>query len=269
MSAMRWVALVTGSLVIGGCGLSVPEIQEIPGDTADGHKLVQEIARNITCELGDAVHAVYRHNKTTFLDNWGVQMTLTLTVEETGTLGPNANWLPPSPANAIFNLNVGASASTDATRTDIINLYYAVSQLRKGQTCNPRENGPFLLESDLKLKEWLFDALNIDEDGTAYQDVVNSPQNVISHEVKFEIMTGGSASPGWVLSRVQVNQTGTLASVNRDRIHDLLITFGPPASSVPGAMAMVSGLSQPALNAHFASQIGLAISNNIRSSLRP
>lgn len=265
--------------MLGGCGLSVPEIQEIPGDTADGRKLVQEIVQNITCEVEDAVNDLYKNNNVPFIDSWGVQITLTLTVEESGALSPSANWLPPSPATAIFNLNVGGSASSDATRTDVINSYYRVQDLHKRGYCPSRSNGLFLLQSNLKLKEWLFDALNIDEAGEVNFGNPTTQQNVLSHEVKFEITTSGNVTPGWMLTRVNVNQAGSLLNVSRDRTHDLLITFGPidpngvqPTTAlVRGRWVQVSGPapSQAAQNIHFASQIGLAISTAVRNAQRP
>jgi hypothetical protein len=275
MSTRRLIlSLFASSMLLGGCGLAVPEIQEIPGDTAYGHKLVEAIVKNIQCEMQDAVQAVYKHHQHMFLDKWGVQMTLTLTEEETGAVSPNANWLPPSPANAVFNLNVGASASSDATRTDTINLYYLVDELRQGLDCHSRGGGPFLLQSDLKLKQWLFDALGADEDGKNFNDVLTQYQDAISHEVKFEVTTNANATPGWVLTRVTVNQTGPFLNASRDRTHDLIITFGPtsqPTITVfrGSAMRAVPGPSLAAQNTHLASQIGLAIANNIRVTVRP
>ena len=51
--------------------------------------------------------------------------------------------------------------------------------------------------------------------------------NVLSHEVKFEIVSSGNATPGWKLKQVTVNQSGNLFSISRDRIQDLIVTFGP------------------------------------------
>jgi hypothetical protein len=107
----------------------------------------------------------------------------------------------------------------------------------------------------------------------------NLGQDVLSHEVKFEVTTSANASPGWMLTRATVNQAGPLWMASRDRTHDLTITFGPVDPStyqltnafVKGRWVQVSvpGPSAAAQNIHYASQIGLAISNNLRGASRP
>ena len=283
MSTTRIAAPLLASVLLSGCGLglAVPEIQEIPGDVVGGQIFIQEIVNDITCEVGDAINDLYKNRKKgLFLDTWGAQITLNLTVEEKGGLSPNTNWLPPSPANAIFNLSAGVTASSDATRIDKINSYYTVQDFLKRGYCVARGNGPFLLQSDLKLKEWLFDALTVSDTGEINfgNDTAGGvfKQNVFSHEVKFEVLTNGNVTPGWKLTRVSVNQTGSLLSLSRDRIHDLIITFGPSTqtttvTAVHGKSVRVttSAPASFAQESHLASEIGVAVSNGVRSALQP
>jgi len=102
--------------------------------------------------------------------------------------------------------------------------------------------------------------------------------NVLSHEVKFDIISTGTLNPGWVLTRGTIDQSGTLFSATRDRTQDLTITFGPPAQGwTEYVIDPVSGkgrfrpaaLGPAASNAALASEIGSSISNAVRSGVRP
>jgi hypothetical protein len=111
---------------------------------------------------------------------------------------------------------------------------------------------------------------------------VNGPykSNVISHQIKFIVSSAGGVTPGWRLSRVLINQSGTFLAGSRDRIHDLTITLGPmekiPVDFVrrkngrpETVVTVVSRPSSQAAEAHLASQIGSAVANSLRSSLLP
>src|SRR5258708_6801466 len=272
---------VSLALTLGGCGTYVPEIQEFPDSPAQGQLLVQAIVQNITCEVQNAVYDVINDDKNDFrtkaipqrltrwLDNWGVQITLNLTVDETGSINPTINWLPPSPATAIFNLGASGTLSATGTRIDKLHSYYSVSEL-VARHCDPasRPGGLFLMQNDLKLKEWLLD--NVMLQGTsevAFPSSSNGPfkQDVISHEVKFIVVSSGSVTPGWKLKRVSIDQTGSLLSAGRTQTHDLVITVGPMDKTALAKGAKVA--SRAAQNSHLASEIGLAVANGIRSGL--
>jgi hypothetical protein len=81
-------------------------------------------------------------------------------------------------------------------------------------------------------------------------------KNVISHDVKFEIVTSGNVTPIWTLVRVTANTTGSLFAADRDRTQDLNITFGPTAGP--------KELAPAAANTHLATQIGLAVSQSLK-----
>jgi hypothetical protein len=210
-------------------------------------------------------------------------------MDEKGTLAPAVNWLPPSPANALFNLAGVATLSSDANRIDKLNSFNTVKEFQSRQ-CNRAREGLFLLQSDLKLREWLVDVIF-----TANTGGINIPPNangpfkssVISHEVKFDITTSGSLTPGWKLTRVLVNQSGNLLTGSRERTHDLTLTFGPTASVVVAEKPKTDkngkivrdqsgkpvtvrvyefGPSDAASQAHLASQIGLAVANAVRGT---
>jgi hypothetical protein len=249
-------ACVASMLV--GCGTSVPEIQDI-GDSAVGQQLVQAIVTNITCEVQDGINRIYKHRHSTFLDSWGVQITLNLTIEEKGSVSPSLKYLP----TTMFSLGADGSFSSDATRTDKLNSYYTVKELLRLGPCDPadRTHGTLLRADDLKLTEWLFDNLTASDTGEIhYGDDSKGPfgQNVISHEVKFEVVLSGDITPGWMLKFVTINPTAPFLSAKRDKTHDLIMTLGPTDASGKAP-------SQAAANAALASDIGVAVGNNVKN----
>jgi hypothetical protein len=272
------------SLLIGGCGTYVPGLEEPLSSPADGQQLVQSIVQNIDCEIRNAIGDIIRTDKeefrtgfrksrqTAWLDNWGVQTTLTLQVNERGAINPSAKWLPPSPASAIFTLAGAGSLSTEATRINKMGSYYSVAQIANGIRCAPesRPGGLFLLQNDLKLREWLLDIVMLEGTGVAQIPPV---KDLIQHQVTFEVVSSGSLAPVWTLTQVVVNGDGSLLEATRGRKHDLLITLGPVDSTMvvntpsgPRLARVRSALASPAANAHLASEIGIAVSSALRNT---
>jgi len=278
--------LVIGiTLILSGCGTYVPEIQEIPGDQADGQLLIQAIVRSIHCEIKDAVTYVIgtedqdaqkmvppRPSLADWLLDWGAQMQITLTVDELSSLSPSGLY---SPIN-IFSLLGGASVSSEATRIETLNYYYPVTDLYYSRACLDQRDindshstnhptGSLLIQSDLKLKEWLLGIVT----GKLTGDISitnptpgNNPiaKNAITHEITFKVITNGNITPSWKLVRATINPTPPLFMASRTRTHDLLITFGPNNKGQ---------LATPAANTFLASQIGLAIRNQMINSNLP
>jgi hypothetical protein len=264
---------------LGGCGIGVPEIQENPFTPGDGQLMVQAIVQSVRCELIDAVKDVrdkdiefahkYKQKRVTdFLLQWGAQMTLTLTIDEKSTLAPNTVWMPVSPTNAVFTLGAGVSGAADATRTDKLSFYYLISDLLKASYCTRgvqqgNENS-LLVQSDLKLEEWLADYLGTLGTKEGEAPVSNGgilKDTVLSHDIKFDITTTGNITPTWKLTRASVNSGGTLFSTSRDRTHDLIITMGPGDKT---------GLSTAAgQNVDASQQFGNAVSSNLKNILTP
>jgi hypothetical protein len=267
--------------ILAGCGTSVPEIQEFPSDPGQGQLFVQAIVQNVTCEIQNAVYDVINEDKddlkagrikqrhTAWMDNWGVQSTLNLTVDETSSINPTISWIPHAMAKAIFNLGGGATLSADATRIEKLSAFYSVAKLAQHRCADSsRPGGNFMMQSDLKLKEWLYDNVQVSDSGEiTFPGDPKGPlgQNVISHEVKFVVTTNANVSPGLKLMRVSFDQSGSLLSGGRVRTHDLIITLGPTATN-PQGQTVPSGA---AANAQLSSEIGVAITNGIRSGLAP
>jgi hypothetical protein len=135
MSTVRsLITLITG-ISLGGCGLFVPEIQEF-GDQNYQIQMVQAIVHNITCEVRDSVNDLYSNRTHTYMDDWGVQISLDLTLVEKSDLAPDVSWMPPSPASAMFTLSSGIDLSSEATRTDKLNSFYTVRELLRLGYCD-------------------------------------------------------------------------------------------------------------------------------------
>lgn len=293
MFSIRSMVPLLAGLALGGCGTYVPELQELPGDAAGGQLLVQAIVTNVTCEVQNAVNEVigkdienvrsglFKKRRTAWLDNWGVQMSLSLAVTERGGVNPVVNWTPPSPADALFNLAGSANASAEATRTEKMGSYHTIQELVTRGPCHEasRPGGLFMMQSDLKLREWLRHNVMLEGTGVAeFPGKKDGPlkQDVIQHQVKFEVVTGGSITPGWRLTRVAVNQAGSLLSVNRTRTHTLILTLGPadlpgvyiamgrPVPQTRPVASMRAGPGLAASNAHLASEIGIAVRENLQ-----
>lgn len=291
--------LVFGCISLTACGTHVPEIQENAFASEHARSdFVNAVARNVRCEVQDAVVRLYADNQKIdpenrnlgWFDSWAAQLSLTLTTEEKSSLNPVVNVLPPSPATSVFNVNLGGTLSADATRIDKIGSFFTVAELKALQACDPKERntGPFILQGDLKLHDWLEATMvsvgNRDTPPPANQ---SGPfkSNVISHQVKFEVVTTGGVTPGWKLVRATVNQSGNFFSTTRDRTQDLTITFGPPdpawlvpiidpktkkpkidaATGKPVMRPTV--LSQPAASAALAADIGVSVAANVRAAI--
>ncbi|MBH5396404.1 hypothetical protein HZZ13_01050 [Bradyrhizobium sp. CNPSo 4010] len=279
MFAIRLLALAVAMGALMGCGLRVPPIDD-SGDRVEGQRFVQAILINITCELRAAVtdlRAAYPEG--TFLDGFGIQTTLTLTYDEKGALAPGVNWSPPSPADAVFSLGAGLTVSSDATRTNKIDAYYLVSDLQKA-TCSDesRPNGAFLLQSDLKLSEWLFTAVSASMTNTVNFKTATLAvkDSILQHQVKFVISTNATATPSWTLTRVTVNPSGNFLSLDRTRTNDLTITLGPAVPAVVaevvknGRRTTVAGRvpDRRAADLHLSAQIANGIETGVRNALQ-
>jgi hypothetical protein len=271
------------ALTLAGCGTRVPELQENPWNHG-GERLVQAIAQSIHCEIRNAVYAVKQEDKknepynkrliAAWLDSWGAQVQITLTADEFGSFGPSGSYSPMQ----IFFLGLGANLSSEATRVDVLNFYYTVAELQEAGPCSPQliaENanhpmGSLLIQSDLKLREWLFSVVfgNLTGDIPINANMTNqNAKNALSHEITFKIITSGNITPSWKLVHATINSSPPLFMASRTRTHDLLITFGP---NVQGqGMTNSLGPNTPAANANLAQQIGIAVRNQMINSNLP
>lgn len=205
-------ALVSTGLC--GCGLTVPEVGEFydrdyPGDPPGVGKtplltataqIEYEIKQKVYCELRNAVQKAEKVPVDRGLlipDGWGVQMQLSLEVDESIALNPGLSFTQLYPnvvkvfgvGNSVttsqsFSLGLGGSLSSQSFRTDKFNTYYSIKHLMDGPSAicdddngkpipqkdffigqlhwSPAMSSPFLIQSNLGIKDWLIGAMYYD-----------------------------------------------------------------------------------------------------------
>jgi hypothetical protein len=252
--------------LVGGCGFVVPELQDF-GNRDQQIVLVQEITRNIHCEVRDAFYKLHNRVGPTFMDGWGVSVLLDLDIIEKTAVSPSATWSPPPSPTVIPSLAGGVSGSSQAERDDKLHSFFTVKQLLREGPCDTRSDGFMLLQGDLKLTEWLFDTYTVQATKQADFNSAGLPADVLYHEVKFEVDTSANATPSFKLHLVNVNDNGQFFATNRNRIHDLQITLGPTSQNKPAPSRSASSLT--AADVAFAGLLGRSIGNAVRSALNP
>jgi len=262
--------LLSALPLISGCGTYVPQIQEFwegPDITSDFEFRIKE---NIFCETVAALRKVNRDyaygNNVVIPNNYGVQMQITLTVEESGGgLNPGVTFNH-TLANAVASgatvgqstgVGLGGTFSSTATRVDTSYSYYNVGKITRpgaNPSCDQKRDthgsSPFL-SSELGIETYLAGAAKaaiILPSSAAPKNGGSSVKlDVYSYEIKFIIVSDGNVTPSWKLVNISANTGNTpFASVGRSRTHDLTLTFGPGTASAP---------SPTALQTHFTSQI--------------
>lgn len=278
---------------LGACGLSVPDIKEAwdadrPANPVTGEPKISgtaqiefEIKKRIYCDLRDAVQAVNSIEVSTgpydksgppkkgiIPPKWGAQVSLSLQVDESSALNPGLTF--DELISSSFSLGLGGTLSSTASRIDKFNPSWSIAYLMRPDTphsvCKagndpfeqlrwkPASSSPFILESDLGIKEWLHGAMFTDVLLHSVGSSGGDPKpDTVSYEIKFVIVSSGSVTPTWKLVRFSANTSGDFFSLGRTRIHDLIITIGPNDSTT--------------LDSHLASQIGNAVSNSNRAVL--
>jgi hypothetical protein len=280
------------SIVLTGCGFSVPSIQEGWQGPEGTEALEFEIKKTIYCQLKEAIRIVeeikysYQDNTTKQVisevlvpNDWIAQISLLLQVDEATAFNPGIGITQPF-ANSVskfsngtvttpqlFSLGLGATVSGTSTRIDKFNPYYTIEYLRIPNTpqsvCVNPKNDPFLNNPQTSS----FGSLLIESDlgiirwlhDAAITDRLlrsagPAPKTTpYSIEIKFVVVTSGNINPVWKLIPVTFNNgSNSLLTGARTRTHDVIITIGPP--------------DQNTLNSHLASQVGQAFSSALSST---
>lgn len=121
------VFALMASLTAGGCGTVVPNTLDWSSgktDAFDTALLIENVTLSVQCELQDAVWNIVkkenaraggrknRENYVEFLEDWGVEVTLTLTIVENTNVNPTVLLAPPSGPSSIFTVSGGLSYPT-------------------------------------------------------------------------------------------------------------------------------------------------------------
>ncbi|GAA3103004.1 hypothetical protein GCM10010520_55150 [Rhizobium viscosum] len=279
MNLGKYLFVHLSILSLSGCGTFVPDLRDWPNNATDAQSeaMVQGIVRAIRCELRNAVTATVdadirsaEENKTApsseFLNNWGAEVALTLTVSEKTNIAPDFSWTPPASSANIFTLAGGIGGSAEATRIEKMNFFYTIRDLylRSGERCEFKRDpslGSLLIVSDLKIGSVLNSRINATALGQA-PGPSEGKQNVLSHQVTFEVVSAANLNLAWTLERASINPAGDLFSTNRHRTHDLLVTFGPLDGAQNG-----QSLIAIAEQSHTTSQIASGVASGFRTAL--
>lgn len=290
MSLLR-VFSVAASIALAGCGTTPPSISErtdrdippnsklLPDNNLSASAQIEfEIKKQVFCELRhavrDAVKVFYGEgvrartvNRGFLPSDWGALVSLSLTVDESSSLGPGISFtevLPNSirtfyPGNTVtspqsFGLSVGGNFSSKATTIHKFDSFYKIGRLSadisERSICryDIPENDPIvsagyqpatsspLITSELGIRDWLIGSLfstrGIPSDSIKDSTISSKGQpDTITLETKFIITTAGYLNPVWRLVPVSGNTNNTsLLSMDRIRTHSLIITIGPPTN---------------------------------------
>lgn len=279
-------------LVASGCGLYTPML-EAGDDVPENHVtgvLVNKIVDHVKCELGRAILYEINYDKAnaaknhvprnlTWLDTSSGTLTITMSVDEKGSLAPGATWTDPLQAVGktaqSFSLGLGASASADATRKQQVDFVFDVKkdfvdnkQFREfndsGLTPAPckDEYGRALIEGDLRIREWL-DSAVFARDITKNVDM--GPPDVLTDDITFVVAYSASVTPSWKLVRWSVNPSSPFANASRTRTNEALIALGPAGKTAKGKGAAPSGPSQTVIDFRNITLMGSALSISLKN----
>jgi hypothetical protein len=272
-------ALTIGiSVLVSGCGVTVPTLRTWPDNYSDSQNnaMVQAILRSIRCELRNAVtiavdadyeSALINGDKPSsiFLDSWGVEALLTLTIKEKTSFSPTGL----VNINPISTIAGGIGLSAEATREEKINTFYTVKELylRKGQTCTTdrnHSNGSLLVSNDLEVANLLAAKIDSVALGQAGGFASEGQKNVLQHRINFQTIYSGDITPSVRIVRGTFNTSGPFLRSSRDQSHELLATFGPLARTPAGP-----SLAAVAEQTHFASQITSGVTRGFQAAFGP
>lgn len=268
-------------LGISACGTVVPQVEEF-WESGSIKTLERKVKEKIYCELNDAVNRlntdtsrfVFVGGKPRFPVpvSWGATMTLTFTIAENTAISPGLSYETPLSGLETFTFGIGGSLSAEATRTDKYTFFYLVEDLQHdtgeckfASEANPNgrlpsdvEGSSPLLQSELGIYKWLDEAVDI-RSGVGVS--ANNHQQVLSYDIKFNVVSSGSLNPSWKLVRVSTT-SNPLFSTKRDRTHNLTINFGP----VEGKGKEPVRPSALLLNDNLSLQFRNAVSDGLRSA---
>ncbi|MCJ2059811.1 hypothetical protein MKL09_25185 [Methylobacterium sp. J-048] len=293
---------VLAACVLSGCGTYAPSISEVwePAEITDD--LVYRIKKSIYCELRLATvqygngETIGRSGPTSPLpDNWGAQLNLYITADETGALNPsisynriihNANIPRASPYGQSFSLPFTGVLSSQAVRKDTYYSFFTMKGLKQpitdddtscGEYSKSDPNDPniypldrrgssYFLSGNVGIARWMRGALMAQDaiPSSKTPKSLSSKTDILQYDIKFIVITSGTANPTWKLVDLSTGGGMPLASLNRTRTHELLLTLGPVEAAKEGVRP-----SQQAQGVHLSGEIYSAVASGLRSALMP
>jgi hypothetical protein len=225
---------------LAACGTYVPSVRDWPNEDNE-QQMIGQIVRAVRCQLAESITGVIAtdHDQaksrtngrryTDAFDNWGMEANITVSATEKTGLGPSAILAPGNLASSIFTVSGSIGVSSEAEKSYALNTFYTMRQLYKNECIvkTTEKFGSPLVATDLGINALLESRLLAIRTGGASPLDEPGRQNVLSETVQFTVDTSGSLNPSWKLPRAIVNPGGNLFTTSRNRIHKLIITFGP------------------------------------------
>jgi len=313
------IALTGLSACLAGCGLVTPGLEEFY-DPQDTKTMVDALVYHVQCEVQSQIQFLIlddieasrivlpstnkpQGRRLEWLEKWGSQVTLTLTVDEKSSLNPGVsfnkileNATTKFPSGNVttpqsFSLGLGATGSADATRKETLTwfidfktfldpkslslarrerdrLYQAAREAGTGTVpSNCEEQNGILIQGDLKLREWLYAVmLPAFPQGGAIPDYAGS----LAAEAKVSKKDVISHEVTFVIL-YSGNVTPSWKLVRVTANQGSLPFFSAQRSRTQDLLitmgpSAAGAPSQEVQNATLASQIGIAVANALRNT---
>lgn len=270
-------------LMLCSCGLHVPSKSLLRSDKTFSEPSAQEVGQleegraeanivgNIRCEIANGLYraSLVRHenkNNVGYLTTlWGTQVTLKLTWDEMSGVAPSLSFIHPRGNMQSVSIGPGGSATAHATRLETVTFLFENADLVKGVNdyldnpenkerllpdCTSRETGT-MIESDLKIAEFIIDKATIASTGIASTEEASKPPfTTFQEDLTFVGAFSGNLTPTWKLTRFASNTSGSLLSASRTTTGDVLITLGALAKDKDGNL--LHSLGEPSASQHTA-----------------
>jgi hypothetical protein len=275
-----WAKMAVALLLLGplaGCGLGVPAktfesetpSEDFPHPSPEG-LYENKIVSHLVCEVAQGLYAAESKIPLPWLvsKKWGTAITLTITAEDQTGVSPGLSFLKPFQNHIFtfpvggnvtgsqsFTLGVGASISSNATRTETIQFTLVNSDLFQQGKANPtceRYEGGIMVDGDLKIREFIYDKAVIalydnandyvgKNSGIAYQYPF---YNTFTETINFVAILSGNVNPSWKLAQFSDNASGaSLFNAQRTYTNQAIITIGPLGTKPSETEAAALGAS--------------------------
>lgn len=196
------------------------------------------------------------------VDGWGTAVYLQLQVDEQSQFNPGVgvyapmhnayavaagpNTLPLTPAALAsptiaaipqyFNIGIGVGGSAHSTRLETIQYVKRNAVLLsdvKGKSADdlsceslPELHSHILIESDLKIDEFIYDKATIAYMANTNEQIRWPPFNTFQETITFSVSYNGGVTPTWKFTRVTANPNSPTVSAERSEVNTLIITLG-------------------------------------------
>ncbi|HZP32686.1 MAG TPA: hypothetical protein VFB23_04910 [Candidatus Acidoferrales bacterium] len=259
-SAAKCCALFAFISVTGCSGVPPYDLPENPKGIS-----VHHIVNRIKCEILEAEND--HPNLST--DRWVAVASLTLQVDDQGSLTPNVSFIHPlATAGTSFVFNVGANVTGDRERIYTENITIDIRELKSGvkrkrqNVCEPRYDSP--LTGDLGIRETVDMAFRSLKEGGPVDFRHSDSSSPFGQTVQFVLTRSlNGVGPNWTLVHFK-GPGGSLAGLQRKDTNKLLISFAKPKAGPPGIAAY--GILGPAKSGAEAAAAGNNLQMLIQST---